>query len=292
MKRLTYISVPLWQGAEKEGVELASAAFMEAGIDTLLRRYCQVEYISLPPITETLSPANKYAVLADYSKRIKETVAASMEADSFPFTIGGDHAIGLGTVAAAAERFDNLGLIWFDAHGDMNTERTTPTGHIHGMPIAALLGLCSSELNEVATKRIKPENIFWIGTRSLDSGERALIEQLHLHVYSTDYVRAVGMKQVMEEVRAELQRIHIQHLHCSIDIDALDPTIVPATGVAVPDGLHTDEYDSFVKELVQLPVELTSMDFVEYNPLLDDEEKHTRTWCLQAIEKLMKAINQ
>lgn len=292
MKPIHYISVPLWQGAERKGVDMASAAFMEAGIDAVIRRYNPVEFLSLPPIAETITPENKYAVIADYIRRIKQTVSDCLATDTFPFTVGGDHTLGLGTAAAAAERFDNLGLIWFDAHGDMNTETTSQTGHIHGMPVAALMGLCSSELNEVATRRIKPENIFWIGTRSLDAGERALIEQLHLHVYSAEYVRSVGMKQVMEEVQAELQSRHIRHLHCSIDVDALDPAIVAGTGVPEPNGLNTGEYDLFVEKLAQLPVELTSMDFVEYNPLLDDEDKHTRTWCLQAIEKLMKAISQ
>ena len=292
MNKLTYISVPLWQGAEKRGIEQAPKTFWENGVQPILRTFFDVEQIVLPHLTEELSSSNKYALFADYLKQLKQAVLTTFAQGSLPFIVGGDHALGLGSVAAVTERYDNAGVIWFDAHGDMNTEQTSPTGHIHGMPLAAAMGLCESELNDVATKRIKPENIFWVGTRSLDAGEQALIEKLHLHVYTTEYVRSVGMKQVLAEIRAELQHLQISHLHCSIDIDAMDPTIVQATGVAEPEGLNNEDYETFVEGLPLLPVQLTSIDFVEYNPLLDDTKQSSLTWCLDAINKLMKAISE
>ena len=291
MDNLTYISVPLWQGAEMCGVDKAPKTLLDAGAGDIIARYFKVSYKQLPELTEKLTAQNKYAVLANYLREVKSAVIECFEQGSLPFTVGGDHALGLGTVAAAAEKYDDLGVIWFDAHGDMNTESTSPTGHIHGMPNAALMGLCQSELNEVATKRVKPEHIFWVGTRSLDEGEVELIKRLKLHVYTTEYIHGAGIEQVMTEIRDELQRLHIRNLHCSIDVDAIDPTIVPATGAAVANGLRAEDYILFANLLAHLPITLTSMDFVEYNPLLDDEQRHSERWCLEAINTLIRAIS-
>ena len=291
MNLITQISVPLWQGAEFQGSEKAPQCLLEGGLDALLRRYTEVKLLSMPIIPHMPDEQHKFIEIANYLQQLKFMISEAMR-DSLPFVIGGDHTIGLSSVAAAAERYDDLAVIWFDAHGDINTEDSSPTGHIHGMPLAAAMGLCHSELNEVATKRISPDHIFWVGTRSLDEGERKLAERLHLHMYSSQYVRQYGIPRVMREIQDELQRMRLGHLHCSIDIDVIDPTIVAATGVREKDGLSTEDYNLFVEALGQLPVQLTSLDFVEYNPLLDDEEMHTRTWCLCAIERLMNAINR
>ena len=291
MRPIHYIAVPLWQGAEKRGVEIAPQALMEGGLDAIMQRYAAVTYQEVAPIPDEPDKDTKYAVLARFCQTLKQVVAQSLREGALPFCVGGDHALGLGSVAAAAEQYDDLGLIWFDAHGDMNTESGSKTGHIHGMPVAALMGLCSSELNEVATRRMKPDHIFWIGTRSLDPGEQALIDKLHLHVYTAEYVRQKGMDHVMAEVRQEIQRLGITHLHCSFDVDAMDPTIVPATGVAESNGLTQHEYATFVHALAQLPLQLTSIDLVEYNPLLDDANKNSRAMCLQAVEILLREIS-
>ena len=291
MRPIHYIAVPLWQGAEKRGVEMAPRSLMEGGLDAIMQRYAAVTYQEVAPIPDEPDKDTKYAVLARFCQTLKQVVVQSLREGALPFCVGGDHALGLGSVAAAAEQYDDLGLIWFDAHGDMNTESGSKTGHIHGMPVAALMGLCSSELNEVATRRMKPDHIFWIGTRSLDPGEQALIDKLHLHVYTAEYVRQKGMDHVMAEVRQEIQRLGITHLHCSFDVDAMDPTIVSATGVAESNGLTQHEYATFVHALAQLPLQLTSIDLVEYNPLLDDANKNSRAMCLQAVELLLREIS-
>lgn len=291
MRPIHYIAVPLWQGAEKRGVEMAPQALMEGGLDAIMQRYAAVTYQEVAPIPDEPDKDTKYTLIARFCQTLKQVVAQSLREGVMPFCVGGDHALGLGSVAAAAEQYDDLGLIWFDAHGDMNTESGSKTGHIHGMPVAALMGLCSSEVNEVATRRMKPDHIFWIGTRSLDPGEQALIDKLHLHVYTAEYVRQKGMDHVMAEVRQEIQRLGITHLHCSFDVDAMDPTIVSATGVAESNGLTQHEYATFVHALAQLSLQLTSIDLVEYNPLLDDANKNSRAMCLQAVELLLREIS-
>lgn len=292
MRKIDYISVPLWQGADKRGVEKAPQALLEAGVGTILEQYCEVGYRRMPELTTVVSDLTKYRVLSHYLLDLKRRILESYANGYLPFIVGGDHAIGLGSVAAAAERYDDLGIIWFDAHGDMNTESTSPSGHIHGMPLAAAMGLCSSELNHVATTRINPQHIFWIGTRSLDEGEKTLAEHLNLHIYSSDYIHRHGMSHTMATIQSEFQRMHIKHVHSLIDVDAMDPRIITATGVKEVNGLSTTDYNIFVDTIGQMPIQLTSFDFVEYNPLLDDSEKHSLHWCIASIERLMKAINK
>ena len=179
-------------------------------------------------------------------------------------------------------------MIWFDAHGDVNTEATSPSANAHGMPVAALMGLCKSEINDIATTRLKPQNIFWVGARDLDSGESETIEKLGImdNVYSTERVHEMGMASVMDEIRRKMESQGIKEVHLSFDIDGMDPSIVWATGTRVENGLRPDDLEAFAKGLSKLP-EMKSMDFVEYNPLMDDEERTTGKWCEETLKRLV-----
>lgn len=171
----------------------------------------------------------------------------------FVLTIGGDHTIGLGSVAGTLQEDGNAALIWFDAHGDMNTKETSPSGNVHGMPIAALMGLCSSALNDVATTRIRPENIFWFGACALDKGEKDLVQQLHLNVYSTECIHKEGMENVMGNISKKMRGLNITNLHLSFDVDALDPIIFPATGVKVAKNMDLQDFEIFAASLKTIP---------------------------------------
>ena len=126
----------------------------------------------------------------------------------FPLVVGGDHSLGLGSVAGAAMACENLGVIWFDAHGDFNTEETSPSGNLHGMPCAALMGWCRSSMKEVPRKTVAPENFYWVGTRDLDPGEVQMAKQNGLHIFSAEEVRHRGMNAVMDDIIADLDRLH------------------------------------------------------------------------------------
>ena len=204
--------------------------------------------------------------------------------------LGGDHSIALGSIAGVLEDEPNLAVIWFDAHGDINTESTSPSANAHGMPLAALMGLCASGLNDVANVRLKPQNVFWVGARDLDEGEIDILKQLGIydHVYAAETIRQRGMSAVMEEIAARMKEQHIERLHLSFDIDGVDPSIVHATGTPVANGLLQSEVDAFIHSLPQLPT-LQSLDFVEYNPLMDDDEKRTGKWCVETLKCLVES---
>ena len=299
--RFAYIGVPLWYGCDKKGTDLAPTAIRSGNLlGNLLSKGISIsDYgdINLDTSVHDVKdfadhPICHYHDVVLSIDRIRDVVEQTQKANFVPVVVGGDHSLGLGSVSASAKRDPNIGVIWFDAHGDMNTEETSPTGHIHGMPVAALMGLCKSRLNDIPTNYVKPQNIFWIGARSLDAGEKKLIEHLHLNVYSTDEIHRRGMYGVMAEVADKMQRLGIKNVHCSFDVDAMDPTIVAATGCLVPNGLNNQDFEKFTSSLSCKGQHITALDFVEYNPLLDDAQYTSLQWCQEALQQLCNAISR
>lgn len=289
-KKTSVIRVPLWYGCNKRGVERAPEILAQA----LQNNMSDISIIDIPipelPQNETDTLHAKHVqTIASITKQLAQVVSAQLAEGRFVLTIGGDHSLGLGTVAGSLQHDENIGLIWFDAHGDINTEAGSPTGNVHGMPIAALMGLCQSELKDVSSHLLNPKHVFWIGARSLDKGEKELIERLNLHVYSSDYIREKGMKAVMDEVKEEMHQAGIHHTHLSFDVDALDPKVFPATGVREPNGLLMEDFEVFAKQLPSLP-SVIAMDFVEYNPLLENTEGHCEELCNYMLKNLLSAV--
>lgn len=234
---------------------------------------------------------DKLAEISDVTPRLRDEVQTCLASEQKVVVIGGDHSIALGSVAGTLAYDENAAVIWFDAHGDVNTEETSPSGNIHGMPVAALLGLCSSDLNKVAKPYLKPSNIFWIGVRDLDEGEKMLAKQYGLTMFSAQEVRRMRMAEVMRTIAERLRQQKVKTLHLSFDIDGMDPSIVSATGTAVPEGLQQGDFEEFVQALSfeEMP-ELRVLDFVEYNPAMDVDGKTLR-WCKEALKELIGVMS-
>ena len=291
MQNVRIICTTFQCGCDRDGGQLAPEWLLRNGVSVCSDR--APIFVSVPPspINEVASRfgINNYDNVLEMAQRLKDSFSKHYCTGERIITLGGDHTIALGTVAGVLQSEQNVGVIWFDAHGDVNTEITSPSANAHGMPVAALLGICESGLNDIAKIRLKPQNIFWVGARSLDEGEVATIERLGImdNVYSTERVHEMGMACVMEEIKRKMETQGIGVMHLSFDIDGMDPSIVWATGTRVENGLMQDDLEAFIEGLRVLP-EMKSMDFVEYNPLLDDEEKTTGRWCIETLNKLLK----
>lgn len=286
------ICVPFECGCDREGASLAPQWLVDNSV--ILSQVSIFNLECLKVTKPKLSNGIKnYEEVGITCRRLRDTVSNFKADGKCLLTIGGDHSIALGSIAGVLEHNTNIGVIWFDAHGDVNTEATSPSANAHGMPVAALMGLCKSGINDIATTRLKPQNIFWVGARDLDSGESETIEKLGImdNVYSTERVHEMGMASVMDEIRRKMESQGIEEVHLSFDIDGMDPSIVWATGTRVNDGLLQEDLDSFVEGLTRLP-EMKSMDFVEYNPLLDDVEKTTGKWCVEALRRLILVLSK
>lgn len=187
--------------------------------------------------------------------------------------LGGDHSIAIGTLAGVAKHYKNLGVIWYDAHGDLNTAETSPSGNIHGMPLAVSIGLGHPMLTEIGgySPKVKPENIVIIGARSLDEGERALIKENGIKVFTMHEIDRLGMSKVMEETIKYLKD-KTDGVHLSLDLDGLDPSDAPGVGTPVNGGISYRESHLAMEMLAEAQL-ITSAEFVEVNPILDDKNK-------------------
>ena len=280
------ICAPFQCGCDRDGGQWAPEWLVRNGIGTEnVSWFCEPQ---LPQEGTVEHGIRNYEQILNMSMRLRDEVTAWRKKGDKVLVIGGDHAIALGSVAGVLECNPNVGVIWFDAHGDVNTEATSPSMNAHGMPVAALLGECTSRLNDIARTRLKKENIFWVGARDLDEGEAATIKRLGImdNVYSTERVHAMGMAAIMEDIKLKMAAQEVKALHLSFDVDGMDPSIVWATGTRVENGLMPDDLEAFAKGLSKLP-EMKSMDLVEYNPLLDDEARTTGKWCVEILGKLI-----
>ncbi|TGB02045.1 arginase [Halobacillus salinus] len=278
---LSIIGVPMDLGQMRRGVDMGPSAIRYAG---MIERLEQLNYVieDLGDIEIPRPKSNKESKLdnlrnlneiAEGTTRLAEKVDEVVEKGSFPLVLGGDHSIAMGTLAGLAKHYDNLGVIWYDAHGDLNTADSSPSGNIHGMPLAVSLGIGHEKLTSIHgdEPKIKPENIVIIGARSLDEGERVLIEEKGIKVYTMHEVDRMGMPTVMDE-SIEYLRGRTDGVHLSLDLDGLDPNEAPGVGTPVLGGLSYRESHLAMEMLYQSNM-LTSAEFVEVNPILDERNK-------------------
>jgi arginase len=191
----------------------------------------------------------------------------------FPLVLGGDHSIAIGTVsglaALASSQGKKLGLLWIDAHGDINTPETSPSGNIHGMPLATLLGYGASELTSIggAAAKIAPDNVALVGIRSLDSGEKKRLKETGVQVHTMSDIDRHGVHRVMKKALARVTD-GADFVHVSLDLDAVDPAVAPGVGTPVKGGLDYREAHLIMETIADAGV-MTSLEIVEVNPILD-----------------------
>jgi arginase len=207
-----------------------------------------------------------------WNRLVMDAVLAELRGGRMPILLGGDHCLGLGSITAVArhcrETGKKLRVLWLDAHADFNTSQVTPSGNIHGMPVACLCGLGPRELTHLAgdAPAMQPGEIRQIGIRSVDEGEKRLVKEHGLDVYDMRYIDEVGMKRAMEEALDGVDEN--THLHVSFDVDFLDPAIAPGVGTTVPGGPDYREAQ-LVMEMIADSGRMASLDIMELNPVID-----------------------
>ncbi|WP_400195213.1 arginase [Lysinibacillus telephonicus] len=279
-KKISVIGVPSDYGQRRRGVDMGPSAIRYAGVierlenigyevkdegDILVKRKVNAQQ---DPALLNLGEVIEVSI--QLSNKIEEVI----KDERFPLILGGDHSISIGTFAGLATRYKNLGVIWYDAHADINTPETSPSGNIHGMPLAISIGLGNERLvniNGIAPK-IKPENIIIIGARSVDPGEREIIKKLGIKVYTMHEIDRLGMAEVIERSIAYLKEQKVDGVHLSLDLDGIDPLYTPGVGTPVPGGITYRE-SHLAMEMLEEVGFITSAEFVEVNPILDERNK-------------------
>lgn len=281
MNKLSIIGVPMDLGQTRRGVDMGPSAIRYAGV---IERIENIGYsvedkgnieIALAERVHSDENTNlkNLKAVADASERLAQTVSDVITNKRFPLVLGGDHSIAIGTLAGVSRHYKNLGVIWYDAHGDLNTADTSPSGNIHGMPLAASIGIGDDALTRIGgyTPKVKPGNIVIIGARSLDEGEKELIKEKGIKVYTMHEIDRMGMTKVMEETILYL-RDKTDGVHLSLDLDGLDPHDAPGVGTPVIGGISYRESHLAMEMLAESQL-ITSAEFVEVNPILDERNK-------------------
>jgi arginase len=274
------IGVPLDLGAGRRGVDMGPSALRIAGLGERVQElgYQVTDKGDLDvPIPETQQPGDerkKYVRdIARVCTALYQSALESLEAGALPIVLGGDHSVAAGSVAASAATARRarqlMGLIWVDAHGDMNTPASSTSGNVHGMPLAALLGSEPAELSEIGgfAPKVTPEHTVLVGVRNLDPGEKLRVRDSRVHVFTMKDIDRAGIAAVAEQA-IELAGRGTAGLHVSFDMDVCDPSVAPGVGTAVKGGLDYREAH-MVMEMIADSGMLRALDVVEVNPTLD-----------------------
>jgi arginase len=276
-KRVAIIGAPIDFGAARRGVDMGCSAIRYAGLQVGLQ-HLGYDVVDLGNAQVTLAeqvgagdPNLKHLqALSSAALALARLVDTARADGRFPIVLGGDHSIALGSVAALA-RNRALGLIWIDAHGDFNTPETTPSGNIHGMPLAALCGVGDSRLVNLvyAGRKVDPRHVALVGVRDLDEGEKALLRTQGIAVFTIQHIDRLGMDRVIERA-LEITTHGTDGVVASVDLDVLDPREAPGVGTPVAGGISFREAH-LTMELLAESGRLAGLDLVEVNPILDRE---------------------
>lgn len=283
-RTIDIIGFPMDLGADRRGVDMGPSAVRIAGLS---ERLAALDYslndlgdVSIE-IKERQKVDNRRLKYLDEIVRASGELAVivrnSLEAGHIPLCIGGDHSMALGSIAGISDfcrkAGRTLGLLWIDAHGDMNTHETTPSGNIHGMPMAAALGLGCEKLTHLLgfAPKVLPENAVMIGMRQLDREEKALIRSVNLSIFTMTDIDRKGIADIVDSVLPSLAK-RVDHLHVSFDLDAVDPSVVQGVGTPVPGGLTYREAHLIMETIAECGC-MKSLDIAEVNPILDNRNR-------------------
>jgi arginase len=284
-KEIAILGVPMDLGQGRRGVDMGPSALrygrLEERLEALGHAVRDLGDIDVPTAEELevahAGPGGGMAFLEQIRTACEATVRRLHElpAEVFPIVLGGDHSIALGSVVGGARR-ERVGLVWVDAHGDFNTPDSSPSGNIHGMPLAALCGYGDERLVNLAWPgvKVRPEDVVLIGVRDLDGEERRLMREAGVTVHTMKEIDRVGLPRIAEDTLTRLGGL--PRLHVSFDADVLDPEIAPGVGTPVAGGLTFREAH-LLMELFADSGKVTSLDLVEVNPILDRANRTANT---------------
>lgn len=293
MRDVHLLGIPMDLGAGRRGVDVGPSALRLARLTPTLERIGRrvVDHGNVPvAVPEATDDPERLAYVDAIAAAARATVdaAAAIPSDAVPVFLGGDHAVTIGTYAARAE-LGRTGVLWIDAHADLNTPSTSPSGNVHGMPAAVLMGEGDPRLVDVVPTgaRLDPRDLVYVGLRSVDPAERALVTDRGIRTFTMTDVDRRGIADVAEAAAAHLA--HVDRLHVSFDADVLDPDLAPGVGTPVPGGLSYREAHLLMEILAATDL-VTSVDLVEDNPMLDDRNRTADIVVEMAASLLGKTI--
>ncbi len=293
--RVRVIGTPMDLGADRRGVDFGASAIRYANLNTRLRSLGHTVHdignLVVPqPESQPLGNSKlKYlGPIVQVCEELAKVVTETLEAGEFPLVLGGDHSIALGSIAGVTRMHKNVGVIWIDAHADFNTYETTPSGNIHGMILAASVGIGESRLTNMGgwSPKVNKQNIVIVGARDLDPNEQVRLREHAIRVFTMSDIDQKGISDVMRQAITIAGQGN-DGIHLSLDMDALDPKEAPGVGTPVKGGLTYREAH-LAMEMIADSKQLVAMDVVEVNPILDREN----ATALLAVELVLSALGK
>ena len=299
-QKIRIIGVPMDLGASRRGVDMGPSALRVAGLQARIKQLGhQVEDIGNISVKqpEEMSYGEKRAKylgeIAEACKDLAEAVQKSLEEHMLPLVLGGDHSIAVGSISGVAAHFrkeekKQVGFIWLDAHGDMNTPESSPSGNVHGMPLASIMGYGPPELVELMgfKPKVEPQNIVLVGIRDLDSQEKKLVKKSGVHVLTMRDIDERGMREVMSDA-LKYAMDDTDGIAVSLDMDFVDPSDAPGVGTPVRGGVTYREAH-LAMEMIADSEAMVSLEIVEINPVIDE---HNRT-ALLGVELVLSGLGK
>jgi arginase len=298
-QKIRIIGVPMDLGASRRGVDMGPSALRVAGLQARIKQLGhQVEDIGNISVkqAEEMSYGEKRAKylseIADACKDLGAIVEKSLEESMLPVVLGGDHSIAAGTLSGVAAHFKKkekkIGLIWLDAHGDINTPESSPSGNVHGMPLAAAMGYGATELVELQgfKPKVEPQNISLVGIRDLDSQEKKLAKKSGVHVFTMRDIDERGMREVMSDA-LKYAMDDTDGISVSLDMDFVDPSDAPGVGTPVRGGVTYREAH-LAMEMIADTEAMVSLEIVEINPVIDEHN----TTALLGVELVLSGLGK
>ena len=300
-EKIRIIGVPMDLGASRRGVDMGPSALRVAGLQARLKQLGrQVEDIGNIVVKQPeeqhygVKNAKYLGEISDTCKGLAESVEKALAEDFLPFVLGGDHSIAVGTTAGVAAHYNKsskrIGLIWLDAHGDMNTPESSPSGNVHGMPLASIMGYGPPELTEIAGIKpmVEPRNIALVGIRDLDAKERRLVKESGVRIFTMRDIDERGMQEVMSAA-LRLAIDETDGIAVSLDMDFVDPSDAPGVGTPVRGGVTYREAH-LALEMIADSRSMVSFEIVEINPVIDLHNKTATLGVELALSGLGKKI--
>lgn len=289
-RKMALVTAPFAGGQGQPGVEDGPKYMLKHGLRSNLEEMGWKTSVENPLDNESIKKRLDEYTVKDEFGRIKkpnlvgeatqliyQSVGKCLDEDRFPLTIGGDHSVAIGSVSAVLDKYPDAGLLWIDAHADINTLESTKSGHLHGCPVSFLLGLHKNKECPEALKwvpgNLRPEKIAYIGLRDVEAGEKKILKDLGITAFSMYHVDRYGINNVIEMALKSINPDGKSPIMCSYDVDAVDPLFVPATGTPVRGGLTLREA-LFLAERIAETGKLIALDIVECNPALAGHELH------------------
>ncbi|MFQ5778718.1 MAG: arginase [Terriglobia bacterium] len=299
--KVRIIGVPMDLGQDRRGVDMGPSALRVANLNARVRAlgYTVEDFgnilVRVPEEMQVGERRAKYLpAIAETSKEIARVVNRTLEEGYLPLLLGGDHSLAIGSFAGVAayfrQRKQKVGYLWLDAHGDLNTPTTTPSGNVHGMPLACSLGYGPPQLTKISgsTPKVAPENCALVGVRNLDRGEKKLIRETGLRVFTMREIDERGMRAVMEEALALATR-DTAGFAASLDLDVVDPSVAPGVGTPVRGGVTYREAH-LAMEMIADSGKMVSLEVVEINPVIDEHNRTAQFGVELALSALGKKI--